>query len=350
LTDQICVAIDGMGGDNAPDMIIAGVNRAAQTHQDVKFLIFGDEARIGPLLDAFPTIQPRCEIRHTADAVSNDDKPTKALRTAKNSSMRLAIDAVANGGASAIVSAGNTGALMAMATIVLKTLPGISRPGIATSFPTQTGDCVMLDLGANIECDAGNLVQFAVMGEVYARNELKLEQPSIGILNVGVEGLKGNDSVKEAAGILQNSSLPIKFYGFVEGDDIGKGTVDVIVTDGFTGNIALKTAEGTAKMFAHFLRNALTSSFMSKIGALIAKHAIEQLRSHFDPRRYNGAMLLGLNGICVKSHGGTDEIGFAHAVEVGINLVKRDFNKHIKEDLGHLMTSEMETSSQSAAE
>ena len=239
---------------------------------------------------------------------------------------------------------------MAMATIVLKTLPGISRPAIATSFPSQTGDCVMLDLGANIECDADNLVQFAVMGEVYARNELKLEQPSIGILNVGVEGLKGNDSVKEAAGILQKSSLPIKFFGFVEGDDIGKGTVDVIVTDGFTGNIALKTVEGTAKMFAHFLRNALTSSLMSKIGALIAKPAIERLRSHFDPRRYNGAMLLGLNGICVKSHGGTDHIGFAHAVEVGVNLVKRDFNKHIKEDLDHLMTSEIEIDSQSAAE
>ncbi len=339
-----------MGGDNAPEMIIGGVKRAAHIHQDVKFLIFGDEAKIGPLLDEFPSIQPRCEIRHTADAVSNDDKPTKALRTAKNSSMRLAIDAVANGEASAIVSAGNTGALMAMATIVLKTLPGISRPAIATSFPSQTGDCVMLDLGANIECDANNLVQFAVMGEVYARNELKLEQPSIGILNVGVEGLKGNDSVKEAAGILQKSSLPIKFYGFVEGDDIGKGTVDVIVTDGFTGNIALKTVEGTAKMFAHSLRNALTSSLLSKIGALIAKPAIEKLRSHFDPRRYNGAMLLGLNGICVKSHGGTDHIGFAHAVEVGINLVKRNFNKHIKEDLDHLMTSEIEISSQSAAE
>ena len=208
----------------------------------------------------------------------------------------------------------------------------------------------MLDLGANIECNAQNLVQFAVMGEVYARNELKLEQPSIGLLNVGVEGLKGNDSVKEAAGILKNSSLPVKFYGFVEGDDIGKGTVDVIVTDGFTGNIALKTAEGTAKMFAYFLRNALTSSPMSKIGGLIARPAIKKLSSHFDPRRYNGAMLLGLNGICVKSHGGTDDIGFAHAVEAGINLVKRDVNKYIREDLGHLMISENENNPQSAAE
>ena len=350
MTDQICVAIDGMGGDNAPDMIIGGIELAAKTHPTVKFLIFGDEGQIKRLLDLHPVARAQCEIRHTTDVVTNDDKPTTALRTAKNSSMRLAIDAVASGEASAIISAGNTGALMAMATIVLRTLPGISRPAIATSFPSQAGECVMLDLGANIECDANNLVQFAVMGEVYARNELKLAQPSIGILNVGVEGLKGNDSVKEAAGILQNSSLPIKFYGFVEGDDIGKGTVDVIVTDGFTGNIALKTAEGTAKMFAHYLRNALTSSLLSKIGALIARRAIEQFRNHFDPRRYNGAMLLGLSGICVKSHGGTDRIGFAHAVEVGINLVKRDLNELIKEDLGHLMTSEAEPSSQTAAE
>ncbi len=350
MTDQICVAIDGMGGDNAPEMIIGGIDLAAQTQKNVRFLIFGDENKINPILEEFPEIQDSCEIRHTTEAVSNDDKPTKALRTAKNSSMRLAIDAVANKEASAIISAGNTGALMAMATIVLKTLPGISRPAIATSFPTQRGKCVMLDLGANIECNAQNLVQFAVMGEVYARNELKLEQPSIGLLNVGVEGLKGNDSVKEAAGILKNSSLPVKFYGFVEGDDIGKGTVDVIVTDGFTGNIALKTAEGTAKMFAYFLRNALTSSPMSKIGGLIARPAIKKLSSHFDPRRYNGAMLLGLNGICVKSHGGTDDIGFAHAVEAGINLVKRDVNKYIREDLGHLMISENENNPQSAAE
>ena len=185
------------------------------------------------------------------------------------------------------------------------------------------------------------MVQFAVMGEVYARNELGLKQPSIGILNVGVEVLKGNDSVKEAANILKNSNLPIKFYGFVEGDDIGKGTVDVIVTDGFTGNIALKTAEGTAKMIAFFLKDALTSSFFAKMGSLLARPAIEKFRAHFDPRRYNGAMLLGLTGICVKSHGGTDEIGFAHAIEVGVNLVRRDFNELIKQDLGQIMAEEV---------
>ena len=266
----------------------------------VKFLLFGNKEKIEPLLSRTHYAQELCELIHTDEEVTNDDKPTFALRNRTKSSMRLAIDAVKEHKADAVISAGNTGALMAMATIVLKTLPGISRPAIASSFPTQAGDSVMLDLGANVECDSNNLVQFAVMGEVYARNELGLSQPSVGILNVGVEGLKGNDSVRDAAAILKNSNLPLEFYGFIEGDDIGKGTVDVIVTDGFTGNIALKTAEGTAQMIAYFLKDALKSSILSKAGALLARPAIEKVRSHFDPRRYNGALLLGLNGICVK--------------------------------------------------
>jgi glycerol-3-phosphate acyltransferase PlsX len=251
--------------------------------------------------------------------------------------MRLAIDAVAAGEASAVVSAGNTGALMAMATIVLKTLAGIDRPAIAAILPTELGEVVMLDLGANVECDAENLVQFAVMGEAYARNEMGIAEPSIGILNVGVEMLKGNEAVKGAAAILQEANLPIKFYGFVEGDDIGKGTVDVVVTDGFSGNIALKTAEGTVRMFGALLKRSLMSSLLGRVGAWLAKGAIEQFRSSFDPRRYNGAMLIGLNGICVKSHGGTDGVGFAHAVEVAINLVRRNLNEVIKQDLERLM-------------
>ncbi len=337
MTDVITVSIDGMGGDNAPDMIVGGIELACAHADDVRYLLFGDEAQLTPLLEQHPKAKAVCEIRHTTDIVTMDDKPTTALRSGKNSSMRLAIDAVKNGEASAVVSAGNTGALMAMATIVLRMLPGISRPAIVTSFPTQNGDCVMLDLGANIECDAENLVQFAVMGEVFARYELDIEQPSIGILNVGVEGLKGNDSVKKASAILKNSNLPIKFYGFVEGDDIGKGTVDVIVTDGFTGNIALKTAEGTAQLITYFLKKFLRGSLISKLGALIARPALERFRAHFDPRRYNGAMLVGLNGICVKSHGGTDALGFAHAIEAGLKLVRRDFNEVIKEDLGRLI-------------
>ena len=337
MTDVITVSIDGMGGDNAPDMIVGGIELASSHADDVRYLLFGDEAQLQPLLDQHPKAKAVCEIRHTTDVVTMDDKPTAALRSGKNSSMRLAIDAIKSGEASAVVSAGNTGALMAMATVVLRMLPGISRPAIVTSFPTQRGDSVMLDLGANIECDAENLVQFAVMGEVFARNELDIEQPSIGILNVGVEGLKGNDSVKKAAAILQASDLPIKFHGFIEGDDIGKGTVDVIVTDGFTGNIALKTAEGTAKMITFFLKKFLVGSLISKIGALISRPALERFRAHFDPRRYNGSMLVGLNGVCVKSHGGTDALGFAHAIEAGVKLVRRDFNEVIKEDLGHLI-------------
>ena len=342
MTDLITVAIDGMGGDNAPDMIIGGIDIACSKTPDLRCLVFGDENQLKPLLENHPTAKTASEIRHTTDVVTMDDKPTAALRTGKNSSMRLAIDAVKNEEASAIVSAGNTGALMAMATVVLRMIPGISRPAIVTSFPAQSGDCVMLDLGANIECDEDNLVQFAVMGEVFARNELDIEQPSIGLLNVGAEGLKGNDSVKKAARILQESDLPIKFYGFVEGDDIGKGTVDVIVTDGFTGNIALKTAEGTAKMFTFYLKKFLTANIVSKIGALIARPALERFRAQFDPRRYNGAMLVGLNGVCVKSHGGTDALGFAHAIEIGAKLVRRDFNEVIKEDLGCLIAKSSE--------
>lgn len=337
MADRIVVAIDGMGGDNAPEMIVEGLDIVCRQNTDVHFMLYGDEARLTPIIAKYPAARAACEIFHTPDAVAGDAKPTTALRNGKSTSMRLAIDAVADGKASAIVSAGNTGALMAMATIVLKTLPGIDRPAIAASLPTQRGEAVMLDLGANVECDAENLVQFAVMGEAFARNELGLAEPVVGILNVGVEVLKGNEAVKGASAILQKSRLPIKFYGFVEGDDIGKGTVDVIVTDGFSGNIALKTAEGTARMFAHYLRQSLMGSLMGRIGALIARGAIGKFRSQFDPRRYNGAMLIGLNGICVKSHGGTDGIGFAHAVDVAINLVRRNLNEVIKQDLERLM-------------
>ena len=337
MSDHITVAVDGMGGDSAPEIVIGGIEATCHADSKVKFLVFGNQEKIGPLLSRTHYAQELCELIHTDEEVTNDDEPTFALRNRTKSSMRLAIDAVKEHKADAVISAGNTGALMAMATIVLKTLPGISRPAIASSFPTQAGDSVMLDLGANVECDSNNLVQFAVMGEVYARNELGLSQPSVGILNVGVEGLKGNDSVRDAAAILKNSNLPLEFYGFIEGDDIGKGTVDVIVTDGFTGNIALKTAEGTAQMIAYFLKDALKSSILSKAGALLARPAIEKVRSHFDTRRYNGALLLGLNGICVKSHGGTDEVGFAHAIQVGVNLVRRDLNDLIKEDIASVM-------------
>lgn len=321
-----------MGGDNAPAMVVEGVEVALERLTDVRFLLFGDAAQLQPLLDAHPRAKAASEIRHTPDIVTNDAKPAQALRGGRNSSMRLAINAVADGDAAGIVSAGNTGALMAMAKFVLKTLPGIDRPAIATCFPTQRGESVMLDLGANVECDAENLMQFAVMGEVFARNVLGLENPTVGILNVGQEDLKGNQAVKLASQGLMNAPLPLKFHGFVEGDDIGAGTVDVIVTDGFTGNIALKTAEGTAKLFGHFLKESMTSTLLSKIGALLAKPALTTFKMKMDPRRYNGAMFVGLNGICVKSHGGTDGLGFANAIHVAIELITNNFNESIKED------------------
>ncbi|PIW30304.1 MAG: phosphate acyltransferase [Rhodospirillales bacterium CG15_BIG_FIL_POST_REV_8_21_14_020_66_15] len=332
MSDNLTLSIDAMGGDNAPDMVVEGVDTALERLTDVSFLLFGDEARLNPLLDRFPRARAASQVRHTTEVVTNDAKPAQALRQGRNSSMRLAINAVGDGEAAGIVSAGNTGALMAMAKFVLKTLPGIDRPAIATYFPTRRGESVMLDLGANVECDAENLIQFAVMGEVFARNVLGLENPTVGILNVGQEDLKGNQAVKLASQGLMNSKLPLRFHGFVEGDDIGAGTVDVIVTDGFTGNIALKTAEGTAKLFGHFLKEALTSSLPAKLGALLAKSALTTLKMRVDPRRYNGAMFVGLNGICVKSHGGTDAVGFANAINVAYELISNNFNENIKQD------------------
>ena len=338
MSEGLTLSIDAMGGDQAPEMVVAGVDIARKRLPDARFLLFGDEAGLRPLIERYPGLEDICEVRHTDDVVSDDTQAGVALRSGRGSSMRLAINAVGSGEAAGVVSAGNTGALMAMAKFVLKTIPGIDRPAIATYFPTERGDCVMLDLGANVDCDADNLVQFAVLGEVFARHVLGLEQPSIGILNIGVEGLKGNQAVKNASTTLQESPLPISFYGFVEGDDILAGTVDVVVTDGFTGNVALKTAEGTVKMFGRFLREALNSSLMARMGAALAMPALNKFKMKVDPRRYNGAMMLGLNGICVKSHGGTDEVGFANAIEVAAELIRHGFNESIKEDLQHLIS------------
>jgi len=349
LPDKLTLSIDAMGGDNAPGMVVEGVEVALERETDVRFLLFGDEAQLQPLLDAHPRAKAASEIRHTSDIVTNDAKPAQALRGGRNSSMRLAINAVGDGEAAGIISAGNTGALMAMAKFVLKTLPGISRPAIATCFPTQRGQSVMLDLGANVEGAAENLMQFAVMGEVFAHNVLGLEEPTVGILNVGQEDLKGNQAVKLASQGLMDAPLPLKFHGFVEGDDIGAGTVDVIVTDGFTGNIALKTAEGTAKLFGHFLKESLTSSVRSKLGALLAKPALSMFKMKIDPRRYNGAMFVGLNGICVKSHGGTDGVGFANAIHVAIELITNDFNESIKKDYEVFRSSTAALSAELAA-
>jgi len=237
------------------------------------------------------------------------------------------------------VSAGNTGALMAMAKFVLKTLPGIDRPAIASFFPTLRGESVMLDLGANLSCDADNLVQFAVMGNVFARTVLGILKPSIGLLNVGSEEVKGHEAVREAYAILRATNLPGDFRGFVEGDDIARGTVDVIVTDGFTGNVALKTVEGTARLYAEFLKRSFKSSIIARIGYLLARPALNALRVRTDPRRYNGAIFLGLNGVAVKSHGGTDSLGFANAISVAVDMVTQKSLEKIREEFAHFIAS-----------
>ena len=321
-----------MGGDDAPHMVIGGAEIIRKRHPEARFLLFGDEAKLTPLLAARPALKAACDIRHTDQVVKSTDKPSQALRQGRQSSMRLAINAVRDHEAGAVVSAGNTGALMAMSKFVLKTLPGIDRPAICTALPTETGKCVVLDLGANVDCDAENLVQFAVMGAAFARADMGLEKPTIGLLNIGEEEIKGNDNVKNAAGILKDADLPLKFHGFVEGDDIAKGTTDVVVTDGFTGNVALKAAEGTVRLFSTYLREAFSSGLMARIGYLLARPAMQNLRDRIDPRFYNGAVLLGLNGISVKSHGNTDDIGFANAIEVAFELIEDDITGKIIKD------------------
>jgi len=334
------IALDAMGGDDAPAVVVEGVDLAHVRLPQVAFLLFGDQARLEPLLERRPHLRSCCQIRHTDQAVKGEDKPSQVLRQGRQSSMWLAVESVSRGEAAAVVSAGNTGALMAVSKFVLRTLPGIDRPAIAGFFPTERGETVMLDLGANVECNANNLVEFAIMGEVFARILLGIEQPSVGLLNIGSEDVKGNDAVRSAAAILRDHPLDLKFHGFVEGNDIGAGTVDVVVSDGFTGNIALKSAEGIAKLYSRFLREAFSSSWVARIGYLLAKPALLKVKMRTDPRRYNGALLLGLNGISVKSHGGTDAVGFANAIGVAAELATHGLNERIKSELTRLKSSD----------
>ncbi|MGH6941958.1 phosphate acyltransferase PlsX [Hypericibacter sp.] len=335
MTGQFAIALDAMGGDRAPEMVVKGANIARQRFPEVHFLFFGDEKRLKPLVDKYRALAKVSTIHHTDQVVKGEDKPSTALRAGRSSSMRLAIDAVQSGDAAGVVSAGNTGALMAMAKVVLKTLPGITRPAIASFFPTLKGESVMLDLGANVQCDADNLVQFAVMGNVFARTVLGVVSPTMGLLNVGSEDMKGHEALREASAMLREFKLPGSFHGFVEGDDIAKGTVDVVVTDGFTGNIALKSIEGTAKLYAEFMRATFKSSFLSKLGYLLARPALNALRLRTDPRRYNGAIFMGLNGIAVKSHGGTDALGFSNAIGVAADMIAHRALARITEDFGN---------------
>jgi len=329
------IAIDAMGGDTGPAVMLGGADRALQRRDDLRFLLFGDKTIIRAGLDEFPKLASVTEIVHCDDVIAATDKPSQAIRRAKTTSMGQAIAAVKAGEADAMVSAGNTGALMAMSKLALRTMPGIDRPALAALLPTLgENDLVMLDLGANTESDTRNLVQFAVMGAAYSRVVLDLERPRVRLLNIGTEELKGTDELKEAAAILRDADyLRMRFDGFTEGDKLSTGDVDVIVTDGFSGNIALKTAEGTARFVTDLLKRAFTSSIRSKFGFLISRPATELLRHHLDPNNHNGAVFLGLNGLIVKSHGNANEKGVANAIRVAARMVREDLTRKIIEDL-----------------
>ncbi len=329
------MAVDAMGGDDAPEMVIAGLEIAAARQPQAKFLIFGDEAVIGPMVAKTKRVKAQSVIHHSSEIVTGDMKPTIALRM-RDSSMRRAIDAVHGGEAAGVISAGNTGALLALSKIVLKTLPGIDRPAMAAIGPSAKGDVVMLDLGLNVVYDARNLVEFALMGEIFARVVLGLPAPTFGLLNIGSEEGKGDETLRSAAATLRDSPLSAQFHGFVEGHDIAAGTVDVVVTDGFTGNVALKTGEGALKLVGELLKRVFNSGPLAKAGYVLARGGLQRLREWLDPRRYNGAVLLGLNGVVVKSHGGADAEGFAHAVDVALDMITHNFNQKINDSLAAL--------------
>ena len=333
MSQHLTIALDAMGGDNAPEIVIDGVVIACERFPNAQFLLFGDRRRIDPLLSKQRHISQKIVVRHTEQFVSSEEKPSVALRQGRESSMQLAINAVREGEAEAVVAAGNTGALMAMSKISLKTLSGIDRPAIVALIPTRVGESVMLDVGANVECDANNLVQFGMLGAAYARTVLGRRRPTVGLVNVGAEETKGGDSVKQAAALFRSSNLPFEFFGFVEGDDLGAGTVDVFVVDGFTGNITLKAIEGTVRLYTEYLRQTFGSTILARLSFILARNAFNKMRARIDPRRYNGATFLGLNGIVVKSHGGTDSFGFANAVSVAVDMVSNNINDFIMHEL-----------------
>ena len=330
---QLPIALDAMGGDNAPVSVLRGAEMALIRHPGIRFQLYGNRYIIEPLLKDIPILKASSEVVHTEMVIAMDDKPSVAVRRGKGSSMWMAIESVKEHKSCAIVSAGNTGALMAMSKLILRPLPGVSRPAIAALFPTLRGECVMLDLGANVESDAHDLYRFAIMGDAFARAVLGLSHPRIGLLNVGSEELKGRDEVKATNQLLRAPGVDLNYHGFIEGNDIAAGTVDVVVTDGFTGNIALKTAEGTARLIRTYLKDAFNSSLISKSGALLATGALKAVKDKLDERKRNGAMFLGLNGIAVKSHGGADAVSFCYAISVAVELVAHHINDRITKEI-----------------
>ncbi len=337
----ITIALDVMGGDQGPRAAIAGAARALSLNPRLRFMLFGRAHEIEAELAHTPALRDVSTIHHTDVMIAAHEKPSVALRQGRDSSMRKAIESVSRGEADCIVSSGNTGALMATAKIILKTLPGIHRPAIASIFPTVKKDpAIILDLGANVECDSEMLVQFAVLGAVYARTLHGCENPTVGLLNIGSEEMKGHDELRQTARILSTIKFPGKFYGFIEGNDIPMGTTDVVVTDGFSGNVVIKVTEGVGKMVGTYIRQAFRLSFLATLGGLFAYRSLQKLKTQFDPRLYNGGMFLGLNGICVKSHGGSDFVGVANAILRAAELVATDFNRRVAAEIDAVMGQE----------
>jgi glycerol-3-phosphate acyltransferase PlsX len=337
MSGPIVLSIDVMGGDHAPGAALEGVALAAERHRDIWFLLHGQPAALAKLA---PGLARRAELRPCEGVVGMDVKPSQALRQGKGTSMWNALVSVETGEAQAAVSAGNTGALMAMAKLRLRPMAGVHRPALAAGWPTMTGVCTVLDVGANVEADAEQLVEFAIMGEAFHRAVRGVARPKVGFLNIGSEDQKGHEEIREAARLFREAQFDIDFQGFVEGDDIAKGVADVVVTDGFTGNVALKTAEGTARMVGHFLKQSLTSGPLAMAGAAIASPALKKLREKMDPGRVNGAVFLGLNGVAVKSHGGTDGPGYSSAVDVAVRMAKSHFRDEIEANLKLLAATE----------
>jgi phosphate acyltransferase len=338
---KVKIAIDVMGGDHGPVVTLAAAAQFLEMHPGVTLLLVGDEVLLRAQMATHGLVEgEQVEVVHAPEVVAMAESPAVALRTKKKSSMRVAIDCVRNGSAQAAVSAGNTGALMATAKFVLKTLPGIERPAICTALPSLKGHTHVLDLGANVECNADHLFQFAVMGSVLVEAYDDNPAPRVGLLNVGAEAIKGNDTVKAASALLENG--PINYIGYVEGDDIYKGDVDVVVCDGFVGNVALKTSEGLAKMITQFLREEFGRSLLSKLAAAFALPVLKRLKNRLDPGRYNGASFLGLQGIVIKSHGGADVAAFSSALGVALREIEKDVPRRIDQRLGQLL-NEKET-------
>jgi len=334
MTAPRTIALDAMGGDHGPEVVVPGAALSLVRHPALSFILFGDEARIAPLFDQHPDLKARSRVVHTDTVVGMSDKPSQALRRGKGSSMWLALEAVKEDAAHVAVSAGNTGALMAMAKLILRPMPGIERPAIAALWPTIESECIVLDVGANIGASARQLADFALMGAAMARALFHVEHPTVGLLNVGVEEIKGDEEVKQAhAWLKETTDLPLTYRGFIEGNQIGLGVVDVVVVEGFAGNIALKTAEGTAHQVGQYLKAAMQRSLASRIGAWLARDGFKVLKHKMDPRRANGGTFLGLNGIAVKSHGGTDAVGFASAIDLGYEMAESNLVQRLAGDL-----------------